>query len=96
MLYLISIPSPGASVISLESILYRPGCAMNVPLTVGASPLADGSSTGAIDATSPAAAGVSVAALAGAGSVALARSVRPRALACSERVDPVFRREDDE
>src|SRR5207245_9570855 len=46
MLYLISIPSFGASFISLESILYRLDCPMNVPFTVGVPPLDAGSNKG--------------------------------------------------
>src|SRR6266566_2016051 len=62
MLYLISIPSPGASVISLESILYRFGCARNVPIIVGpgapnAELAAGGPKTGAIVASAIAAGG---------------------------------------
>src|SRR5438874_6774684 len=46
MLYLISIPSFGASFISLESILYRLDCPMNVPFTVGVPPSEAGSNKG--------------------------------------------------
>src|SRR5207247_7546911 len=82
MLYLISIPSPGFSLISLESILYRFGCAINVPFIVGALPSGAGSKTGAI-------VGCASPVFMGAGGVeltatfvisALARSVRCNAL----------------
>jgi len=53
MWYLISIPSPDASSISRESVLNRWGCAMNVPLTVGAPASVGGPITGEIIAVGP-------------------------------------------
>src|ERR1051326_1952065 len=90
MWYLISMPSPGASLISRESILYRFGCLMKGPLTVGASPsFGEGFKTGTIVAAFAAStggsAGAAAAGLAGweagtAFSVAFASSINPSAL----------------
>src|SRR5262245_6803949 len=48
MLYLISIPSRGFSLISLESKRYPFGCPMKAPWTTGAPPLGSGTNVGMI------------------------------------------------
>ena len=81
--------------ISRESNWNRLGCAMNAPLTVGASPVGEGSSTGAIDA-SRRHGGRRFAAPRFAGApVPWPRQIgQAERLAGSERIDAVFRRKD--
>src|SRR5262249_10661052 len=78
MLYLISIPSFGASFISLESILYRLDWPMNAPFTVGVPPSGAGSNTGTMVAggSSDFASEADAAGLSGIFAAAFARSVR--------------------